>query len=82
MIFLGLASNLWRHGGPTAAFVHLCTAMCFLLPSLLILASETSEFFDVRLFRSLLVLALAFDNIGETCSYLQLFKYLISKIIN
>lgn len=33
--FLGLASNLWRHGGPTAAFVHLCTAMCFLLPSLL-----------------------------------------------
>ncbi|XP_015592220.1 protein tincar isoform X2 [Cephus cinctus] len=31
----GLASNLWRHGGPTAAFVHLCTAMCFLLPSLL-----------------------------------------------
>ncbi|XP_012223044.1 protein tincar isoform X2 [Linepithema humile] len=30
-----LASNLWRHGGPTAAFVHLCTAMCFLLPSLL-----------------------------------------------
>lgn len=34
-IFPGLASNLWRHGGPTAAFVHLCTAMCFLLPSLL-----------------------------------------------
>ncbi|XP_043481058.1 protein tincar isoform X3 [Leptopilina heterotoma] len=31
----GLANNLWRHGGPTAAFVHLCTAMCFLLPSLL-----------------------------------------------
>ncbi|XP_063974705.1 protein tincar isoform X2 [Diachasmimorpha longicaudata] len=31
----GLASNLWKHGGPTAAFVHLCTAMCFLLPSLL-----------------------------------------------
>ncbi|XP_029680607.1 protein tincar isoform X2 [Formica exsecta] len=30
-----LANNLWRHGGPTAAFVHLCTAMCFLLPSLL-----------------------------------------------
>lgn len=33
--FAGLANNLWRHGGPTAAFVHLCTAMCFLLPSLL-----------------------------------------------
>lgn len=33
--FLGLVNNLWRHGGPTAAFVHLCTAMCFLLPSLL-----------------------------------------------
>lgn len=33
--FSGLANNLWRHGGPTAAFVHLCTAMCFLLPSLL-----------------------------------------------
>lgn len=33
--FTGLANNLWRHGGPTAAFVHLCTAMCFLLPSLL-----------------------------------------------
>nr|XP_003703497.2 PREDICTED: protein tincar isoform X1 [Megachile rotundata]XP_012141303.1 PREDICTED: protein tincar isoform X1 [Megachile rotundata] len=31
----GLANNLWRHGGPTAAFLHLCTAMCFLLPSLL-----------------------------------------------
>ncbi|XP_023246352.1 protein tincar [Copidosoma floridanum] len=31
----GLVHNLWRHGGPTAAFVHLCTAMCFLLPSLL-----------------------------------------------
>ncbi|XP_058794885.1 protein tincar isoform X2 [Phymastichus coffea] len=31
----GLANNLWRHGGPTSAFVHLCTAMCFLLPSLL-----------------------------------------------
>ncbi|XP_008202989.1 protein tincar isoform X3 [Nasonia vitripennis] len=31
----GVANNLWRHGGPTAAFVHLCTAMCFLLPSLL-----------------------------------------------
>ncbi|KAK0083479.1 hypothetical protein PV326_006708 [Microctonus aethiopoides] len=31
----GLASSLWKHGGPTAAFVHLCTAMCFLLPSLL-----------------------------------------------
>ncbi|XP_043671672.1 protein tincar isoform X4 [Vespula pensylvanica] len=30
-----LANNLWRHGGPTSAFVHLCTAMCFLLPSLL-----------------------------------------------
>lgn len=30
-----LANNLWRHGGPTAAFVHLCMAMCFLLPSLL-----------------------------------------------
>ncbi|XP_070155330.1 protein tincar isoform X1 [Polyergus mexicanus] len=30
-----LANNLWRHGGPTTAFVHLCTAMCFLLPSLL-----------------------------------------------
>ncbi|XP_011690592.1 PREDICTED: protein tincar [Wasmannia auropunctata] len=30
-----LVNNLWRHGGPTAAFVHLCTAMCFLLPSLL-----------------------------------------------
>ncbi|XP_029038168.2 protein tincar isoform X2 [Osmia bicornis bicornis] len=30
-----LANNLWRHGGPTAAFLHLCTAMCFLLPSLL-----------------------------------------------
>ncbi|XP_017892290.1 protein tincar isoform X2 [Ceratina calcarata] len=30
-----LANNLWRHGGPTAAFIHLCTAMCFLLPSLL-----------------------------------------------
>lgn len=33
--FSGLVNNLWRHGGPTAAFVHLCTAMCFLLPSLL-----------------------------------------------
>ncbi|XP_034950828.1 protein tincar isoform X2 [Chelonus insularis] len=31
----GLAASLWKHGGPTAAFVHLCTAMCFLLPSLL-----------------------------------------------
>ncbi|XP_053594611.1 protein tincar isoform X1 [Microplitis demolitor] len=31
----GLAGSLWKHGGPTAAFVHLCTAMCFLLPSLL-----------------------------------------------
>ncbi|XP_018342070.1 PREDICTED: protein tincar isoform X2 [Trachymyrmex septentrionalis] len=30
-----LVNNLWRHGGPTATFVHLCTAMCFLLPSLL-----------------------------------------------
>ncbi|KAL7294943.1 hypothetical protein TKK_0011863 [Trichogramma kaykai] len=31
----GVASSLWRHGGPTSAFIHLCTAMCFLLPSLL-----------------------------------------------
>ncbi|KAG8033911.1 hypothetical protein G9C98_008392 [Cotesia typhae] len=31
----GLAGSLWKHGGPTAAFVHLCTAMCFLLPTLL-----------------------------------------------
>ncbi|XP_043494281.1 protein tincar isoform X3 [Polistes fuscatus] len=30
-----LANNLWRHGGPTSAFIHLCMAMCFLLPSLL-----------------------------------------------
>ncbi|KAJ8664444.1 hypothetical protein QAD02_006106 [Eretmocerus hayati] len=30
----GLGQNLWRHGGPISAFIHLCTAMCFLLPSL------------------------------------------------
>jgi len=46
-------------------------------------ASEISEFFDVvPLFRSLFVLAFAYDDVGETCSYLQLFKYLIFKIIN
>ena len=28
--------NAWHHGGPTAAFIHLVSAFCFLLPRIII----------------------------------------------
>ncbi|KAK7869725.1 hypothetical protein R5R35_011794 [Gryllus longicercus] len=31
----GVLRSLWQHGGPTAPFLHLCTAFCLLLPKLL-----------------------------------------------
>lgn len=31
----GDGCGLWRHGGPTAPFLHMITALCLLLPKLL-----------------------------------------------
>lgn len=32
----GLARNLWHHSGPTAPFIHVVSAFCFLLPKMFI----------------------------------------------
>ena len=32
----GLARNLWHHSGPTAPFIHVVSAFCFLLPKIFI----------------------------------------------
>lgn len=32
----GFIRNAWHHGGPTAAFIHLVSAFCFLLPRIII----------------------------------------------
>ena len=32
----GLVRNAWHHGGPTAPFIHLVSAFCFVLPRIFI----------------------------------------------
>jgi hypothetical protein len=32
----GFVKNAWHHGGPTAPFIHLVSAFCFLLPKIII----------------------------------------------
>ena len=32
----GIIKNAWHHGGPTAPFIHLVSAFCFLLPKIFI----------------------------------------------
>jgi hypothetical protein len=32
----GLVRNAWHHGGPTAPFIHLVSAFCFILPKIII----------------------------------------------
>ncbi len=33
---IGRFRNAWHHGGPTAAFIHLVSSFCFLLPRIII----------------------------------------------
>jgi len=32
----GFVRNAWHHGGPTAPFIHIISAFCFLLPKIII----------------------------------------------